>query len=133
MSGKEIHSSNHIHHLMMSGFLGRLRNLSSIFEWKQCVSSHPGVWSEDSREKMCLSLQTCEGLKISAFSHVEAIRFLLSQGFQYVLSEQFMQDVLKDYFGHQCSKGARSDNPTAQQFGYNDLTIAPQRYIALVV
>ena len=84
-------------------------------EWKQCVSSCPGVWSEDSREKMFLSLQTYERLKISAFSHVEAIRFLLSQGFQYVLSERFMQDVLEDYFGHQRSKGAGSDNPTAQQ------------------
>ena len=44
-----------------------------------------------------------------------------------------MQDVLEDYFGHQRSKGARSDNPTAQQFGYNDLTIASQRDIAPVI
>lgn len=82
---------------------------------------------------MFLSAQTHEGLKISAHSHVEAIQFLLTQGFQYVLSERFMQDVVEDYFGHQRGKGGRSDNPTAQQFGYNDLTIAAQRDIAPVI
>ena len=74
-----------------------------------------------------------EGLKIAVHSHIEAIQFLLKEGFQYVLSERFMQDVLEDYFGHQRSKGGRSDNPTAQQFGYNDLTIAAQRDIAPVI
>ena len=44
-----------------------------------------------------------------------------------------MQDVVEDYFGHQRAKGGRSDNPIAQQFGYNDLTIAAQRDIAPVV
>ena len=44
-----------------------------------------------------------------------------------------MQDVLKDYFGYQRAKGGRSDNTTAQQFGYNDLTIAAQRDIATVL
>ncbi len=44
-----------------------------------------------------------------------------------------MQDVVEDYFGHQRAKGGRSDNPTAQQFGYNDLTIAAQRDIPPVV
>lgn len=28
-----------------------------------------------------------------------------------------------DYFGHQRTVRGRSDNPSAQQFGYNDLTI----------
>ena len=44
-----------------------------------------------------------------------------------------MQDVLEDYFGHQRAKGGRSDNLTAQQFGYNDLAIAAQRDIAPVI
>ena len=73
------------------------------------------------------------GFKISVHSHIEAIKFLLAQGFQYVLTERFMQDVVEDYFGHQRAKGGRSDNLTAQQFGYNDLTIAAQRDIAPVV
>ena len=64
---------------------------------------------------------------------IEAITFLLAEGFDYVLTERFMQDVLEDYFGHQRDTGRRSDNPTAQQFGYSDLTIAAQRDIALVI
>jgi hypothetical protein len=41
--------------------------------------------------------------------------------------------IIEDYFGHQREKGRRSDNPTAQQFGYNNLTIATQRDIAPVI
>ena len=82
---------------------------------------------------MFLSLQMYNGLKISVYSYVEAVQFLLNQGFEYVLTERFMQDVLEDYFGHQRARGGRSDNPTAQQFGYNNLTIATQRDIAPVI
>ena len=82
---------------------------------------------------MFLSIQTYKGLKIYISSHIETIHFLLAEGFQYVLSERFMQDVFEDYFGHQRAKGGHSDNPTAQQFGYNDLTIAAQRGIAPVL
>jgi hypothetical protein len=60
-----------------------------------------GVYSTDDRGKMFLSIQTYTGLKTSIHAHIEAIRFLLAEGFQYVLSERFMQDVLEDYFGHQ--------------------------------
>ena len=102
-------------------------------DWKQSTLGCPGNFSPDKRAKMFLSLQTYEGLKIVANSHIEAIQFLLGEGFQYVLSDRFMQDVLEDYFGHQCSKGGWSDNLTAQQFGYNDLTIAAQRDIAPVI
>ena len=107
--------------------------LKYLAAWNQSALNHPGEYSADARGKMFLSPQTYEGLKISAYSHVEAIQFLLGKGFQYVLSERFMQDVVEDYFGHQRSKGGRSDNPTAQQFGYNDLTIAAQRDIAPVI
>ena len=55
---------------------------------------------------MFLSQQTYEGLKISAYSYVEAIQFLLSKGFQYVLPERFMQDVLEDVL---VIKGAKAE------------------------
>ena len=84
-------------------------------------------------DKMFFSAQTHEGLKIAVYSHIEVVKFLLSVGFQYVLTERFMQDVLQDYFGHQRERGRRSDNPSAHQFGYNDLTIAAQRDIAPVI
>ena len=107
--------------------------LKYLNDWKQSTLDRPGSFSADERGKMFLSQKTYEGLKIAVHSHIEAIQFLLKEGFQYVLSERFMQDVLENYFGHQRSKGGRSDNPTAQQFGYNDLTIAAQRDIAPVI
>ena len=107
--------------------------LKYLDDWKNATLSREGKYSPADRGKMFLSLQTYEGLRIAVHSHVEAIQFLLAEGFEYVLSERFMQDVLEDYFGHQRAKGGRSDNPTAQQFGYNDLTIAAQRDIAPVV
>ena len=102
-------------------------------DWKDSTTAREGKYSSNDREKMFISTQTYEGFKISVHSHIEAIKFLLAQGFQYVLTKRFMQDVVEDYFGHQRAKGGRSDNPTAQQFGYNDLTIAAQRDIAPVV
>ena len=107
--------------------------LKFLDDWRQSTLDRPGNFTADERGKMFLSLQTYVGLKISVYSHIEAIQFLLGVGFQYVLSERFMQDVLEDYFGHQHSKGGRSDNPTAQQFGYNDLTIAAQWDIVPVI
>ena len=107
--------------------------LQYLDDWKQSTLSRPGQFSPTERDKMFMSQQTYQGLQIAVYSHIEAIQFLLKEGFQYVLSERFMQDILEDYFGHQRRKGGRSDNPTAQQFGYNDLTIAAQRDIAPVI
>lgn len=69
---------------------------------------------DEYRAKMFLSPQTYNGLKISVLSHVEAVKFLLKQGFQLVLTKRFMQNVLEDCFGHQRARGGQLDNPTAQ-------------------
>ena len=98
--------------------------------WKANIEQREGTFTPVEREKMFLSHQTYQGFKISVHSHIEAIKFLLSEGFKYVLSERFMQDVIEDYFGHQRTQRGRSDNPSAEQFGYNDLTIAVKRDIA---
>ncbi len=73
--------------------------------WKKNTLTRPGDFTDGERGKMFLSQQTYEGFTISVYSHVEAIQFLLEKGFQYVLTERFMQDILEDYFGHQRSKG----------------------------
>ena len=82
---------------------------------------------------MFLSMQTYEGFIITANSLVEVTKFLLSEGFEYVLTERFCQDLIEEYFGYQRSKGRRADNPTVHDFGYNDLTISVQRSVAPVV
>ena len=69
---------------------------------------------------MYISKQTMEGLKITAFSMIECIRFLLRSGMQYVLTEKFTQDNLELYIGLQRACGYWSFNPTLYQFVYND-------------
>ena len=119
----------------MNQRLTRLKDafLKYLESWRQSTLEHEGEYTLDERQKMLLSAQTYAGLKIAVYSHIDAIRFLLSKGFKFVLSESFMQDVLEDYFGHQRERKAEDHNPTAQQFGYNDLTIAAQRDIAPVI
>ena len=107
--------------------------LKYLESWKQSTLERAGEYTPDERQKMFLSVQIYEGLTIAVYSHIDAIRFLVSKELKFVLSERFMQDNLDDYFGHQRDKGRRSDYPTAQQFGYNDLTIAAQRDIAPVM
>ena len=76
---------------------------------------------------MFLSSQTYEGLQITVYSLVECCKFLLSKGFEYVLTERFCQDVIEEYFGRQRALGRRNDNPTLRNFGYNDNTLRIQR------
>lgn len=75
--------------------------LKFLDDWKASIQVREGPFKPTEREKMFLSNQTYEGFKISVNSHVEAIKFLLSEGFSYVLTERLMQDVIEDYFGHQ--------------------------------
>ena len=70
-------------------------------EWKSSTQTREGSFTATERKRMFLSCQTYEGFKITVNSHVETVKFLLSEGFKYVLSERFMQDVIEDYFGHQ--------------------------------
>ena len=58
---------------------------------KKSTISREGKYSTDERQKMFLSQQTLEGLKISVYSHIKAITFLLAGVFEYVLTEHFIK------------------------------------------
>ena len=79
---------------------------------------------------MFISRQTFEGLYITVYSIVAAVKELLSSGAEYVFSERFCQDPLEEYFGDQKKLGKRSDNPDIVQFGYNSNTIRIQKQVA---
>ena len=107
----------------------RFRWLKNVFldylgNWKNHFATKEGKYPSNHQEKMFITTQIYEGLKISVYSNIEVIIFLLAQGFQHALSARFMQDVVvEDNFCHQNVKGGRSDNPTAKQFGYNALPL----------
>jgi len=95
-------------------------------QWKHSIASREGDFSKEDRDRMFLSAQTYEGLKITVYSVIEATKFLLQNGMQYVLTEKFNQDCLEEHFGRQRSLGRRSDNPSLYQFGYNENTLRMQ-------
>ena len=67
---------------------------------------------------MFLAQPTYEGLKITAYSTIEATRYLLNDGMTWVITSRFNQDCAEEDFGRQWSLGGRNDNPTIHQFGY---------------
>ena len=97
--------------------------------WKENVSKRVGDFSNDEREKMFLSSQTYEGLRITSYSLIEVTKYLLNAGMPYVLSERFSQYVLEKHFARHRSLGRRNDNPTIHQFGYQSNRLKMQRSV----
>ena len=104
--------------------------LKYLTDWFQSTQARPGLFTSDQRAQMFLSLQTYKGLQITVKSMIKVVQFLLAEGLQCVLTERFCQDDLEEYFGFQRAQGRRSENPTAADFGYNDLRISVLRDIA---
>ena len=76
---------------------------------------------------MFISQETYKGIKITVNSMIELTKFLIVHKVSYVLTERLCQDPLENYFGKQRSSGARKDNSSLYDFGYNDNTIRNQK------
>ena len=85
---------------------------------------------QNSKCKICEGLRQNDYLNSIAKDPVDQSHssFSVSDVVCHIVLHQ--QDVIKDYFGHQRTQRGRSGNPSAQQFGYNDMTIAAKRDIA---
>lgn len=63
---------------------------------------------------------------------MEVTKYLLGiEGVKFVLSVRFNQDPVEDYFGKQRAHGGRCENPTAQQFLTNSMSLRLQGSAAL--
>ena len=89
------------------------------------ITDRPGNFTRNARSNMFISWQTYEG--ITVYSAVELVKYLLSRGVPYVITERFCQDPLENYFGHQRSIGTRKANPSVRDVGYNDNGIRNQK------
>ena len=105
-------------------------SLFYLKQWKESTLNRPGNFTANARSRMFLSWQTYVGLKITSYSVVEATKFLLDEGVEYVLTERFCQDSVEEYFGSQRNLRRRCDNPDIRRFGYNDNTIRIQRSVS---
>lgn len=107
-------------------FLGYLQR------WKQSVDSRPGFTASD-RQKMFLSHQTYKGLVMTVKAFVEATKYLLTHGVEFVLSNKFCQDPLEQHFGRHRCLGRTNDNPTVHQFGYHETLLRQGRSLSLML
>ena len=81
-------------HYLLTDFLG-------YFEaWKQSAENRPGIFTSKDVAAKQLSQQTADGLKISVWSIVQCVQFLLDLGAPFVLTEVFNRDILEQHFGH---------------------------------
>ena len=79
--------------------------LAYLKSWKDSTDGRPGNFTQNARAKMFLSWQTFEGFKIAVHSAIEATKFLLEEGMEYVLTERFCQDPIEEYFGNERKLG----------------------------
>ena len=107
---------------LTNDFLGYFEN------WIQSIENRPGNFEKSAKSKMFISWQTYQGLRITVKSIVACIKFLLNNNIcKFVYTERFNQDPLENYFGRQRSLGARKDNPSLRDVGYNYNTIRNQK------
>lgn len=97
--------------------------------WENDISERTGQFSPQQKQNMFISWQTYEGLKMTSYSLIQAVRFLLKEGFKFILTERFCLDVVEEYFGYQRVIGYRNDNPNLFEFGYNTNALSVQRKI----
>ena len=97
------------------------------------IEQPPRSFSRNAKGKTFRYQQTYGGFKIRINVSIEAVQFLLQHEVSYVLTNRFCQDALENYFGHQQSLGTRKDNPSIQEFGFNDIAIRNQRVFLPIV
>ena len=90
---------------LLQDFLGYFEN------WKQSVESRHGNFIKGDRSGMQLSYQTLDGIEMTVKFVVECVRYCLSEGMQFVLTNRFNQD--EQHFGMQ---RFGNNNPTLDKF-----------------
>eukprot|EP00795_Rhopilema_esculentum_P017480 gene17480-9089_t len=104
--------------------------LKFLNDWKEAIESRDGNYSEAERKKMFLSKATYDGLQTTSYALIECVKYLLQNGFKYVLTNRFCQDPLENHFGMHRGLGRRSCNPTVYALGYQENKLRLQRTIA---
>ena len=114
-------------HWLINVFLNYFSN------WKKSIDNRVGPFTATEKSNMFISHQTFTGLRITTYSIVECIQFLLNSGVDYVLTERFCQDPLENYFGQQRAINRRKDNPNLKDIGYGNNTIRNAKVFSSIV
>ena len=82
-------------------FTSLIENFLEYFNtWKESIDTRSGDFTATAKSKMFISYQTHQGFKITCYSTVDCVKFLLQEGMELVLTERFSQDALEEYFGN---------------------------------
>ena len=100
--------------------------LTYLGAWKKSIEERPGEFTATMKNNMFISLPTYEGIQMSILCLKEIVPFLLTNVFDYVLTENFCQDDLENYFGRQRAIGRRKDNPNVRDTLTSDNIIKTQ-------
>lgn len=82
--------------------------------WWDEVSQRPGFTKKE-RNRMIISYQTLRALKITVYSFIKAVRFMLSKGAPKVWARLFNQDALEQYFSRLRAMCGSDDHPSLLQ------------------
>lgn len=112
-------------------FVWLIENFLKYFdEWKVAIENRPGNFTKNAKSRMFISWQSFEGLQMTVYSMIEVTRYLLQNGFRYVMTNRFCQDPVEEFFGCQRKMGGNCDNPDLKNFGYGNNAIRIQRYVS---
>ncbi|KAL5489473.1 hypothetical protein EMCRGX_G018567 [Ephydatia muelleri] len=90
--------------------------LKYLDNWESSVSNRPG-FSKAQKQTMMLSAATRYGLRMTAWSFIELVRYIFSiPNVHSFLSQRLCQDPLERFFGCQRQRGGVHDNPNAAEF-----------------
>ena len=85
--------------------------LGFLDSWEKSVKARPGHFKNETRERMMISQQSLESLRINVYSLQDVVAFMLGKGATSVDSRKFSQDKLEQYFGLLRMSGGSSSNP----------------------
>lgn len=103
--------------IWMNSKQDKLKKLQETSKWLDTWESYVRTLPEH-KQKLFLSRQTSQGLRVSLKSTFDLATILLSEGFSYVLTGKFCQDPLEMFFGIIRQSSGSDDHPSANQFLY---------------
>ena len=104
--------------MLENDFLGWLNT------WEDQVQQMPNL-SQAEKNRLFISHQTAEGLRITTISFIQLVQVVLADGAEYVLGEKVNQDKLEMFFAKLRRSVGDSDNPSVSEVG--------QRFLALLI
>ncbi|KAK3916488.1 Transposable element P transposase, partial [Frankliniella fusca] len=90
--------------------------LNYFYDWEQDILNRPGKFSKQKRERMFISFQSFESLKISVYGFCGAIHYMLKEKkAPFITGRKFNQDKLEQYFGVMRMSEGGNHNPNLQR------------------